>query len=62
VIASRDTQRNAASCVRAIAMDKAAPARVGDGRRGDYRVIYRIDRPEGLVLIVYVDHRADVYR
>ncbi len=31
-------------------------------RRGDYRVIYQIDRPAGLVLIVHVDHRADVYR
>jgi mRNA interferase RelE/StbE len=31
-------------------------------RRGDYRVIYRIDRPAGVVLIVHVDHRADVYR
>jgi mRNA interferase RelE/StbE len=31
-------------------------------RRGDYRVIYQIDRPGGVVLIVHVDHRADVYR
>jgi mRNA-degrading endonuclease RelE of RelBE toxin-antitoxin system len=31
-------------------------------RRGDYRVIYRIDRPPGVVLIMHVDHRADVYR
>ena len=31
-------------------------------RRGDYRVVYRIDRPAGVVLIVHVDHRADVYR
>ena len=31
-------------------------------RRGDYRVIYRIDRQAGVVLIVHVDRRADVYR
>ncbi len=31
-------------------------------RRGDYRVIYQIDRPAGVVLIMHVDHRADVYR
>lgn len=31
-------------------------------RRGDYRVTYTIDRSAGRVLIVYVDHRADVYR
>jgi mRNA-degrading endonuclease RelE of RelBE toxin-antitoxin system len=29
---------------------------------GDYRVIYQIDRPAGVVLIMHVDHRADVYR
>ena len=31
-------------------------------RRGDYRVVYRIDRRAGVVLIVHVDHRAEVYR
>jgi mRNA interferase RelE/StbE len=31
-------------------------------RRGDYRVIYQIDRPAGTVLIMHVDHRADIYR
>jgi mRNA interferase RelE/StbE len=31
-------------------------------RRGDYRVVYRIDRRAGVVLTVHVDHRADVYR
>ena len=30
-------------------------------RRGDYRVVYRIDRRAGVVLIVHVDHRADLY-
>ncbi len=31
-------------------------------RRGDYRVIYQIDRPAGAVLIMHIDHRGDVYR
>ena len=31
-------------------------------RRGDYRVIYQIDRAAEVVLIMHVDHRADVYR
>ena len=31
-------------------------------RRGDYRVVYRIDVESRVVLIAYVDHRADVYR
>lgn len=31
-------------------------------RRGDFRVLYRIDEPERLVTIMAIDHRADVYR
>jgi mRNA interferase RelE/StbE len=31
-------------------------------RRGDYRVIYRRDEAAGAVLVVRIDHRADVYR
>jgi len=31
-------------------------------RRGEYRVIYRIDDTEHRVSIVAVDHRSDVYR
>ena len=31
-------------------------------RRGDYRVIYRIDNQNQRVDIVAVEHRADVYR
>ncbi|MEP6463599.1 MAG: type II toxin-antitoxin system RelE/ParE family toxin [Frankiaceae bacterium] len=31
-------------------------------RRGEYRVIYRIDETEHRVSIVAVDHRSDVYR
>jgi mRNA-degrading endonuclease RelE of RelBE toxin-antitoxin system len=49
------------------------PERVGKPLRGDlaglfsarvgaYRVIYNIDREAGRVLVVMIDHRADVYR
>jgi mRNA-degrading endonuclease RelE of RelBE toxin-antitoxin system len=49
------------------------PHRVGRGlqldlaehyaaRRGDYRIIYRIDDGAHTVLIVTIDHRADSYR
>ena len=31
-------------------------------RRGPYRVLYRVDDDDSLVLIQRVDHRADVYR
>ena len=31
-------------------------------RRGPYRVLYRIDDADGLVLILRIDHRGDVYR
>ena len=31
-------------------------------RRGEYRVIYRIDHKAVAVLVMHVDHRADVYR
>ena len=31
-------------------------------RRGPYRLPYRIDEDDSLVLIERVDHRADVYR
>lgn len=31
-------------------------------RRGDYRIIYRIDGEAHEVLIVTIDHRADSYR
>lgn len=31
-------------------------------RRGSYRVIYRIDDEAGLVTVVDIDHRSDVYR
>lgn len=31
-------------------------------RRGDFRVIYRIDGDRGSLAITAIDHRADVYR
>ena len=31
-------------------------------RRGAYRVAYRIDATNELVVVVRIDHRADVYR
>ena len=31
-------------------------------RRGDYRIVYRIDAEARVVVIAHVDHRADVYR
>jgi mRNA interferase RelE/StbE len=30
--------------------------------RGDYRVIYRIDDPRHVVLVLTIGHRADIYR
>ena len=31
-------------------------------RRGDFRVVYRIDQPHRCITITAIDHRADVYR
>jgi mRNA interferase RelE/StbE len=31
-------------------------------RRGAYRIIYRLDVDEGVVRVVRIEHRADVYR
>jgi len=50
-----------------------APHRVGKALRGDlaglysarvgtYRVVYEIIAPDHTVQVVYIDHRADVYR
>ncbi len=64
----------AAACVEFIGGALAEnPQRVGkplraplDGlhsaRRGEFRVIYRIDEGELVVLVVTVQHRRDVYR
>jgi mRNA interferase RelE/StbE len=51
----------------------ANPARVGkplrfelegqhSARRGDYRVVYRIDEAASTVTITAIQHRSDVYR
>jgi len=31
-------------------------------RRGDYRVIYRVDDDQGLVIVLAIEHRSDIYR
>lgn len=31
-------------------------------RRGDYRIIYRVDEAEHAVLVEVIRHRADAYR
>jgi mRNA interferase RelE/StbE len=31
-------------------------------RRGDYRVVYEIDQEQGIVTIIAIQHRSDVYR
>ncbi len=31
-------------------------------RRGDFRVIYRIDETRRRVVVIAIDHRADIYR
>ena len=33
-----------------------------NARRGDYRVLIRVDQPARTVLVADVDHRADIYR
>ena len=51
----------------------ASPHRVGQplklrleglhsARRGDYRVIYRIDDERRLVTVIAIEHRSDIYR
>jgi mRNA interferase RelE/StbE len=32
------------------------------GRRGDYRVIYRIDAASRAVTVIAIEHRSDAYR
>jgi len=31
-------------------------------RRGDYRVIYRIDSPQRQITVIAIEHRSDIYR
>jgi mRNA-degrading endonuclease RelE of RelBE toxin-antitoxin system len=35
---------------------------IHSAHRGDYRVLYTIDDPNHRVVIVAIDHRADIYR
>ena len=41
---------------------RAPLAGLHSARRGEFRVIYRIDDEQVTVLIVTIDHRRDVYR
>lgn len=76
--AQRDVQRLPEKVIAAVAEFVYGPladnpARVGQplhldlaghhaARRGDYRIVYRIDDRARAVRIVAVDHRSDVYR
>jgi mRNA interferase RelE/StbE len=41
---------------------KLGLAGLHSARRGDYRVIYRIDEQRHLVIVLAIEHRSDVYR
>jgi mRNA interferase RelE/StbE len=41
---------------------KLGLAGLHSARRGDYRVIYRIDETRRLVTVLAIEHRSDVYR
>jgi mRNA-degrading endonuclease RelE of RelBE toxin-antitoxin system len=41
---------------------KLGLAGLHSARRGDYRVIYRIDNDQRLVTVLAIEHRSDVYR
>lgn len=41
---------------------KLGLAGMHSARRGDYRVIYRIDDGQRLVTILAIEHRSDIYR
>ena len=67
-------EKAAAACIEFIYGPLAEnPQRVGgelrldlagkrSARRGDFRVIYEIDDKAGMVTIIAIDHRSDVYR
>jgi mRNA-degrading endonuclease RelE of RelBE toxin-antitoxin system len=66
-------EKAAAAVVESFQAIAADPRRVGkplrfeleglwSARRGPYRVIYRIDEAERVVVVVAVGHRASVYR
>jgi mRNA interferase RelE/StbE len=70
----RIPEKAAAACIEFVYGPLAEnPRRVGrelrldlagkhSARRGDFRVIYEIDDTGGVVAIIAVDHRSDVYR
>jgi mRNA interferase RelE/StbE len=70
----RIPEKAAAACIEFIYGPLAEnPRRVGrelrldlagkhSARRGDFRVIYEIDDTAGVVVIIAIDHRSDVYR
>jgi mRNA interferase RelE/StbE len=70
----RIPEKAAAACIEFIYGPLAEnPRRVGrelrldlagkhSARRGDFRVIYEIDNTAGVVVIIAIDHRSDVYR
>jgi mRNA interferase RelE/StbE len=70
----RIPEKAAAACIEFIYGSLAEnPRRVGrelrldlagkhSARRGDFRVIYGIDDTAGVVVIIAIDHRSDVYR
>lgn len=31
-------------------------------RFGDYRILYAIDKPENQIIVLYIDHRKDIYK
>lgn len=31
-------------------------------RLGDYRILYAIDKPENQIIVLYIDHRKDIYK
>jgi mRNA interferase RelE/StbE len=41
---------------------KLGLAGLHSARRGDYRVIYRVDDQRHLVTVLAIEHRSDVYR
>jgi mRNA-degrading endonuclease RelE of RelBE toxin-antitoxin system len=41
---------------------KLGLAGMHSARRGDYRVIYRIDDDQRLVTVIAIEHRSDIYR
>jgi mRNA interferase RelE/StbE len=41
---------------------KLGLAGLHSARRGDYRVIYRIDDQKRLVTVIAIEHRSDIYR